>query len=209
MTRGRSILRAAVGVIMSALFFLSIIAFFVMPIIKDREARAMLDDPDAFVTDTARDPWIYVDENGVAMLNSDRCLGMEEIVIPDAVNGVTVTSFDMHYYHAPDWVKKVTFPSTLRTIAAFPFHQWDGIEEIVFQEGVEDLSLLVIGQKEHLRKLVLPRSVKAINAGIFSYKEHPVEICYAGTEEEWLALGSAAEKLSAKHTVIYEYGAEN
>ncbi len=208
MTRGRAILRTVAGVVMSTLFFLTVVAFFVVPIFADKEARAVLGDAEAYVTDTARAPWIYVDENGVATLNSDRCFGMEEIVIPDSVNGVVVTSFDMHYYYAPAWVKKVIFPSTLRTIEAFPFYHWDGIEEIVFSEGVEDLSVLVIGQKAHLKKLVLPRSVKAINAGLFSHKEHPVEICYAGTEEEWLALGAPAEKLSALYTVIFEYDAE-
>ena len=183
MTKGKRILRAVFGVIMSALFFLSIVAFFVMPAIRDHEAREMLGDPDAFVTDTARDPWIYVDENGVATLNSDRCLGMEEIVIPASVNGIAVTGYSSHFTAKPVWVKKITFPSTLRQIEDFPFHKWDAIEQIVFDEGIEDLSSLTVGQRAKLTRLVLPHSLKKINKGIFSYKEHPVEICYAGTKE--------------------------
>ncbi len=208
MTRGRAILRAAVGAVMSALFFLTVVSFFVVPIFADRAAREALGNTDAFVTDTARDPWIYVDENGVATLNSDRCLGMEEIVIPDSVNGVTVTGFDFHYNKKPSWVKKITFPPTLRTIEAFPFHEWDGIEEIVFSEGIEDLSGFFIGRREIFKRVVLPRTLTAVNIELFYLQERPVEICYAGTEEEWLALGNSAAYLAKKYTMIYEYGAE-
>ena len=208
MTKGKRILRAVFGVIMSALFFLSIVAFFVMPTIRDREAREMLGDPDAFVTDTARDSWIFVDEGGVAAVYADRCFGKEELTIPSAVNGVAVTGFDFRYKAKPVWVKKITFPPTLRSIETYLFASWDGIEEIVFEDGIEDLSNLSIGQRERLDRLVLPRSVKKINKGIFSYKDHCVKVCYAGTEEEWLAIGDSAAYIAERYTMVYEYDAQ-
>lgn len=208
MTRGKCILRTASGVIMSSLFFLSIVAFFVMPVIRDHEAREMLGDPNAIVTDTARDPWICVDEGGVAAVYADRCLGFEELVIPSSVNGVAVVGFDFRYTAKPVWVKKVTFPPTLRSIETYLFASWDGIEEIVFEEGIEDLSNFSIGQRERLERLVLPRSVKKINQGIFSYKDHSVKVCYAGTEEEWLAIGDSAAYIAKRYTMVYEYDAQ-
>ncbi len=208
MTRGRSVLRSVSCVLVSVLFLLTIVAFFVLPILSDREARERLGDENAFVTDTARSPWIYVEADGTALVNSDSCIGMEEIVVPCSVNGITVTRFSFQYTTPPACVKKITFPTTLRAIESHPFQQWHTIEEIVFQEGIENLGNLVIGQKPHLKKLVLPRSVKKLHPGMFLYKEHPVVICYAGTEEEWSLVRGALE-LSGRHTVIYEYGAEN
>jgi len=208
MTRGKRILRTVAGAVMSSLFFLSIVAFFVIPAIRDREAREMLGDPNAIVTDTARSSWIYVDENGTAQILSDRCIGMEELVIPSAVNGIAVTGYNSHFTAKPAWVKRITFPPTLRQIESFPFHEWDAIEQIVFEEGIEDLSDLTVGQKAGLTRLVLPHSLKKINKGLFSYKEHPVEICYAGTKEEWLAMGAAAAYLAERHTMVYGYSLE-
>ena len=209
MTKGFRVLRTVSASLAVLLIVATVLSFFIVPRISDRKTREMLGDENAYVTDTARDPWIYVTEDGVAKLNAEHCLGMEEIIIPDAVNGIAVTSFTLNYEKPPAWVKRVVFPKTLRSIEPFPFHRWTDIEEIVFSEGIEDLSNVSIGQGENLKRLVLPCSVKKLNRGFFSWKDHPVEICYAGTKEEWLALGEDASYLANRYTVVYEYGAQN
>lgn len=204
MTRGRRITRTvAVGVAMT-LFFTTLIAFFVGPYIWDARMRRMLGDENAVVTDTARTPWIYVDENGVATPDASSCLGKEELVIPSAVNGIKVTGFDMNFTPPPYWVKRITFPPTLRSIGSFPFKDWSDIEEIVFEEGIEDLSMLHIGGKKKLCRLVLPASVKSVCRGMLTGASPDLVVYFGGTEAEWLAMGKATEEISQSFTVIFE-----
>lgn len=203
MGKARKRFRVFCAVLMALVIVGTIAGFFWEPYFSDRATRAMLKDEDAYVTDTARSPWLYVDENGVATLNSDACFGMTEIVIPDAINGIRVTSFDMYFASPPHWVKKITFPKGMRAVGDFAFHQWSEIEEIVFKEGIEDLSNFYIGAKQKLKKLVLPRSVTALKVGFLDGANPALVVHFGGTEEEWLAMGRAAEKVLLQHTVVF------
>ena len=204
MTRGRRITRAIAVSVAMALFFATLIAFFVLPFFSDRRMRKELGNPDAYVTDTARSPWLYVDENGNARIKAEKCFGMEEIVIPDVINGVIVTRYDSEFTPIPWWIKRITFPSTLRSIEDFPFHKWTDIEEIVFQEGIEDLSTFYLGARQNLKKLVLPATVKSLRADVLKGANAELVVHFGGTEEEWLAIGKAAVRISEEFTVVFE-----
>ena len=203
MPKGLKVLRAVSVVLSLVLIVGTVVSFFLAPSFQDAIMRKKLGDPDAIVTDTARSPWIYVNENGVARIESDVCYGMDEIVIPDAVNGIAVVSFDMEYKKAPAWVKRVVFPKTLRSVCDFPFYTWSGIEEIVFSEGIEDLSNMHISEKAQLKKLVLPRSLRKIKATTLPRAHEDFTIYYAGTKEEWLAVEGGAYLLT-QYPVVFE-----
>jgi len=208
MTKGFRVLRTVSASLAVLLIVATVLSFFIVPRISDRKMREMLGDENAYVTDTARDPWIYVTEDGVAKLNAEHCLGMEEIIIPDAVNGIAVTSYDLDFKKPPAWVKRVVFPKTMQTIAEFPFHQWTGIEEIIFSEGITEFSRMHLGEKENLKKLVLPRSIDGLRYDVIKEAHPDLVIYYGGTEEEWLALGAGAKELSKKYTVVFESNGE-
>ena len=203
MGKTRRRFRVFCAVLMALVIIGAVAGFFWEPYFSDRATRAMLKDEDAYVTDTARSPWLYVDENGVLTLYSDACIGKTEIIIPDAVNGIRVDSFDMNFSPPPHWVKKITFSKSMRHVGDFVFHQWSEIEEIVFKEGIEDLSNFYIGAKQKLKKLVLPRSVTALKVGFLNGANPDLVVHFGGSEEEWFAMGQAAELVSLAHTVVF------
>lgn len=189
----------------SVLFFGTVAAFFVVPALAERRAKEALGDEDVYVTDTARAPWLYVDENGTATILADKCGGRDEIVIPEVLNGITVTSFNMENYIKPLHIKKITFPKTLRKMEEYPFIGWASLEEAVFQEGIEDLSKMYIGPKDTLQKIVFPKTLKELRHNVLKDANPSLVVCFRGTEEEWLSIGKAAQTISSKYTMVYEY----
>lgn len=206
MSKTREWIRAAACVAMILLMIGTVVSFFVYPYFSDQSMRDKL-GVGAIVTDSARDPWITVDEQGVAYINSANCRYVDELVIPESVNEipvVTFASFEKPTSPPPVWIERITFPTTLREIGEFPFHQWDALREITFKEGIEDLSRLYIGPHERLEKLVLPASVKSLRPGVLEGAPETLVIHFGGTEEQWRAIGDTACALSERFTVVYE-----
>ena len=202
MTKGREWIRACAGVCALLLLFGTVISFFFDPYVPE-DVRGELPE-NALITDSARDPWLSVDEKGAACVYAERCVYLDELVIPEAINGIKVITFYTDSSQPAPWIRKITLPSTLRHMSEFPFHEWDGLEEIVFKEGIKDLSRMYIGTKPNLKKLVIPSSVKSIRYGLLETTPETLEIHFGGTEEQWLAMGAPAEQLLRKYTVIYE-----
>lgn len=185
-----------------AIILLTLLSFFIAPPIKDAITRKNLGLPDdAFVTDTARDPWIYVNEKGELYLNFDKTPTVTEVVLPDAVNGVRLKRF-VGGSHAN--IKKLTMPKYLTVNEEMTYMQtWDYLETIIFPEGVEDISKLDVFGMPVLTAVYLPRSLKSIYGDIFRRCEDAT-LYYAGTEEEWLAMGKSARELLAKRRIVFE-----
>ena len=62
----------------------TLLSFFIAPVISDKRTRERLGLPeDAYVTDTGRDPWVYVNEEGKAFFYADKMVGMKDSSIHD------------------------------------------------------------------------------------------------------------------------------
>lgn len=183
----------------------TLLSFVIAPRIQDARTREMLGDPDAYVTDTKRSPWITVDETGMATLYTENMVGMTELVIPDAVNGVKVTGIDKEVAHLQvDKIKTIVFPAGIAVREHnVCFQKWQGLEIIVFSEGITDLSKLVVSRHPSLRAVYIPRSCTALCPNPIRDCGDHVTVYYAGNEEEWVALGDAAARLSKTHVVIF------
>ena len=185
-----------------AIIFATLLSFFVVPPIKDAMTRKKLGLPaDAYVTDTARAPWIYVNEVGEIYLHPEMAPTVTEMVLPDAVNGVRLKRF---VGGSRANIKKLTMPKYLTVNEQMTYMQtWDHLETIIFPEGVEDISKLDVFGMPVLAAVYLPRSLKSIYGDIFRRCENAT-LYYAGTEEEWLAMGKSAKELLAKRRIVFE-----
>lgn len=180
----------------------TLLSFFIAPVVSDKRTRERLGLPeDAFVTDTGRDPWVYVDEEGNAFFYAEKMVGMDTLYIPSAVNGIYVKNAFLAYSH-PKNIKAVVLPSTLDHAKSLAALRWKNIETFVFLEGTEDLSGCYIINTPSLTEVYLPRSIQRIEKSLLQVDG--VTLYYAGTEEEWLALGDGAKRLMAEHTVVFE-----
>lgn len=202
MGKKRRVLQHVSIVLVLLLMLGTFVSFFVAPRIADAKTRRALGLPeDALVTDTARSPWIYVDEEGAAVLYGEKMIGMKTIYVPSAVNGIKVER--IRRADTSRAVKTVVLPSTvLPTKMIECFRKWEGLKTLVFSEGTESLSGISIHGMPDVEGVYVPRSITAISASFMG--QDGVTVCYAGTEEEWLALGKNAQKLSDRGIVVFE-----
>lgn len=179
------------------------LSYFITPALSDARTKRELGlSDDAVVTDTARSPWIYVNEGGSARLYGDKMIGITQLCIPNAVNGVLLKKV-LFAYDVPSEVETVVLPCTMdHTNSMKEFHDWKGLKTIVFAEGTTDLSECGITDMPALEEIYIPSSVTCID-GNFMQMEG-VTVFFAGTEQAWLAMGENAETLAKAHTVVYE-----
>ena len=200
-----------VSALVLLLFLLgTFISFFIKPYIEDAKIRRALGDEDAYVTDTVRDPWIYVNETGEMRLFPEYMVGIDTLVIPDAVNGVIVTGIDFSrpLPIASD-VKTVVFPKRFSVSGEdetkiFWFSGWESREVVAFEEGATDLSGVALYQMTALKALYLPKSMTGMYPWNLRECAEDVTVYYAGTEQEWQALGRFAEVVSERATVVFD-----
>ena len=89
--------------------------------------------------------------------------GLTEVILKEGVMNLSNDSFD-----GSKLLKKVTFPTTMKTISGFSN---TGIKEIVFTEGAEPESVsdFAFANCDSLETITLPNSIKRIGRGAFQY----------------------------------------
>ena len=201
-------IRKIAVVTVSLLLIGTFLSYFITPAVSDARTRRKLGlSEDDIVTDTARSPWIYANEDGGITLFTDHMVGMDAVIIPDAVNGVLVTGFD-HFSLSPTRnIRLLVFPKNF-SVCETPriwFGKWSALEVIAFEEGVTDLSGMALYDLPALKALYLPKSMTGMYPwGINSGCSEELVIYYAGTEEEWEALGTFSKTMSGKFRVVFE-----
>jgi len=194
---------AAAGVLVTLL--VTVVSFFITgptkpPVASKPGGNEDVDDKPGNVTNTESTPWISVDSKGLLTLYPENMLGMTELVIPDAVNGVPVTGFALGSMSVhPRKIKSIIFPAgfSVNGDRRFRMSEWESLEIMIFSEGVIDLGKLDVFDMPNLREIYIPKS---LTTGFYLYSlrncgEH-VTIYYAGTEEEWAALGEWSERFT-------------
>lgn len=179
------------------------LSYFITPALSDARTRREFGlSDDAIVTDTARSPWVYVNEGGSARLYGDKMIGITRLRIPNAVNGVLLKKV-LFAYDVPCEVEAVVLPCTMNHANSMKeLRDWQGLKTIVFAEGTANLSGCVITDMPALEEIYLPSSVTSIGGNFIQMDG--VTVFFAGTEQAWLAMGKNAETLAKAHAVVYE-----
>ena len=175
---------------------------------EDARIREEMGDPVAFVTDTARSPWIHAWSDGVPKIYHEDCARFTVLRLPEMVNGVAVLHIGNTFEYALSHVERLILPSTMTHPGMnVSLADWTSLKEIVFREGIRDISGVCLSDVEALEAIYLPKSLSALRSNLLGDDTGNPTIYYAGTEEEWLALGAAAEKISQEHTMVFETSA--
>ena len=155
---------AAAGMLVTLL--VTVISFFIVgpakpPVASKPDGSEDVDDKPGHLTNTESTPWISVDSEGHLTLYPENMLGMTELVIPDAVNGVRVTGLAPNFVMSPPRkIKSVVFPKafSVNSEKNVNLHQWESLETIVFSEGIATLEDLWIYDLPNLREIYIPKS---------------------------------------------------
>lgn len=185
------------------LFFATLLSFFIIPHISDARTRRALGDEKAYVTGSARSPWISVDTAGRITLYPENLIGVTELVIPDAVDGVRVTGSNaMRGWRG---VETIVFPSSFDRAGTevHALREWEDLKTLVLSEGISDFSMLDPVYCPALCTMYLPTTIKEMYPYIAVDFPEGAEIYYAGSEEDWASLGSWAERLAKRCVIVY------
>ncbi len=205
MKKKNSFLRASATIVALLLLLVTLVSYFVAPVLADARIRKELGDPDAFVTDTARTPWLYVDEAGVLMLTPENCVNLKVLRIPESINGIAVKNMNSLWRKPIASVKRLILPSNIKTpVLQVSLSDWVGLEEIVFREGCRNIANTTIEANEGLTAIYLPKTLAIIGPTFLAKGEGDPVLYYAGTEKEWRSLGPQGKRLSERYTVVFE-----
>ena len=185
----------------------TLLSHFVLPSIEDERARKKYGLPDARVTDTARTPYLCVNEVGQAAFAPDVCGDLETLVVPEIINGIVVRNFSLSRIAGqPERIRTLVLPRTYDPTVGgqhLMIDSWDSLKTIVVPEGVQDVSMVRLTDNASLKDVYLPRSIERVYKDLLDKQGEGTVLHYAGSEEEWLALGSSAKYIAEHETVVY------
>ncbi|MBR6578381.1 MAG: leucine-rich repeat protein [Clostridia bacterium] len=119
------------------------------------------------------------------------CVKLGEIILPDSL------SFLGNYaFQGCTALKHAVLSSNLETLALMIFASCTNLEDVIIPEGVKTISTDAFSNTA-LKELKLPASIKAIRHGAFEYCDNLMNVSYAGTVTQWIAV----EKDISWHTV--------
>ena len=201
----RTLLRTAFSAVFLLLLVGTVVYMLTAPEREDERLREELGDPLAFVTDTARTPWVYANEDGTLRVYHEDCYHLTVLRLPEMVNGLPVSHLGNACSVALPNVERLIFPSGV-TQPKFDggLKKWTALAEVVFREGCVDLTGVALYAREGLEAVYLPRSLTTIGWHFMREGDGTPTLYYAGTEEEWVALGGHAKRLAERYTVVFE-----
>ena len=185
------------------LFFATLLSYFIIPRILDARTRRALGDENAYVTGSARSPWISVDAEGLVTLYPEYTVGMSVLVIPDAVDGVRVTGGNA--MRGWQGVKVLVLPAGYggTHMEVHALRSWEDLETLILPEGLTDLSKLDPVGCTSLRTMYLPTTIKEMHPYVAMDFPEGAEIYYAGSAEKFATLGKWATLLANRCQIVY------
>lgn len=85
-----------------------------------------------------------------------------EVVIPEEINGLPVTSIGGYAFYACSKLKSVTIPDTISSIGQFAFHKCDKLESVTLPESVKSIGYGAFYSCTSLKSMIIPDSVTDI-----------------------------------------------
>ena len=119
------------------------------------------------------------------------CVKLGEIILPDSL------SFLGNYaFQCCTDLKRAVLSSNLEILELMIFASCTNLEDVIIPEGVKIISTDAFSNTA-LKELKLPASIKEIRQGAFEYCDNLMNVSYAGTVAQWIAV----EKDIGWHTV--------
>ena len=155
---------------------------------------------DDSIPDPAEDYTYEENEDGTITITSYTG-DAEELVIPDKIDGKTVSAIDSGIFSPLNGgnktIKKITVPGSVKTIGEEAFACATALEEVYIEDGVTEIGELAFSGCMNLKKITIPKSVEKIGKGAFLkvYHSEPdtmIDVtiyCYKDSAAHKFALG--------------------
>lgn len=132
-------------------------------------------------------PWFTV-EQGVLYFNESLYTGNNELVVPETVQGQTVTSLSLGCFKNCTGLTTVILPDTIEIIGESAFQGCTSLRGIFIPEGVTYLGAGAFHGCSALEAITVPSSVTFIGGRCFENCEKLYYILYNGEFASWQAL---------------------
>lgn len=110
---------------------------------------------------------IFIVENGEIKGMTEIGKVVEEVIIPEKINNITITSIGTDAFYQCLKLSYITLPNTLTNLSKNAFH-YCGIKEIIIPEGVTNIPLHAFSYCTNLQKISIPSTVTEI--GMFAFE---------------------------------------
>ena len=130
------------------------------------------------------DGFAYTDyRNGTCYINGfsseEAATGVSELVIPETLNGITVTGIQLGAFMDCTELKKVVIPDTVKVISHYVFRGCTNLEEIVLSKNLVSIGYDAFKSCEKLYNIEIPDSVTEISWEVFD------NTAYYNDETNW------------------------
>lgn len=143
--------------------------------------------PELKATKDPQAPWFSV-HNGVLYFDARAYTGDGVLVVPETVNGQTVTALSDSCFYNCDTLIAIHLPNTLTTIGSDAFAYCDSLRGVELPESLLTLASNAFYRCSSLESVCIPASLQNVGSSIFSGCDSLSCIFYSGSLNSWKAL---------------------
>ena len=93
---------------------------------------------------------------------------LDTVIIPEEINGYTVTSIGEFSFWYNTSIKSLTIPKTVKSIGDYAFAYCPNLESVTLNDGLQRIQPGVFHDCEKLKNITIPSTVKTIGQSAFS-----------------------------------------
>ncbi len=134
-------------------------------------------------------PW-FVIQDGELFFNASLYSGSNELVVPETVNGQTVTAIGQAAFAGCPQLTTVILPDSVQTIGALAFAECTSLRGIYLPEGVAAIGPQAFSDCSALEAIGIPSTAESIGSNAFEDCAKLFYIFYNGEFLQWKALYS-------------------
>ena len=111
----------------------------------------------------------YTEDNGKITITGLNDTSMTEVIIPESIDGVAVTSIGDRAFNYCQSLTSITIPNGVTSIGAYAFCNCQSLTSITIPNGVTSIGTCVFYYCQSLTSITIPDSVTSIGDGAFNY----------------------------------------
>ena len=111
--------------------------------------------------------------------------GGPELIVPETVDGQTVTGIGPYCFQNCDSLSSVTLPGTVEIIEPYAFFDCENLQTVKLCDGIQIIDCDAFYSCGSLETIYIPASVEIVDGQAFTDCRKLTHIYYEGTPENW------------------------
>ena len=129
-------------------------------------------------------------EDGVLYFQEEYYDGTQELIVPETINGMTVTAIGDYAFSGHDTITTVILPSTVTHIGDYAFSSCKSLRGIYIPDSVTTIGVYAFADCDDLEAVYFPDTIVALGHGSLDSCDSLHYILFDGTYNQWLSLYS-------------------